>query len=337
MSQIVLIDDAFLEWLVVFLATIPMLAVISKRFSHGSKRSKMIHKKVDDSAEVPDESSYDNSAEVPWNEAMHEKVSKMNVLDLPQEVQGAIFSYAGMSAMSHIAGTCQACCYSIWNNPITWNSIVLSLGLAPEQGAPVQSMQSTVRRTLYGIDHLCRHPLSGTCKINVRGDHCSLLQQATRACIGLSFEDGAETADQVIGRCLELLVSFNVDEAEARRHAKELASTVDARTDVFSPEQCHKVESAFSDAMDLHQLLSDVMLAPAESEMALDDAFTPPFDADIWGDEGVPCRSVSASQVLSDSGCCPDVDAALDRLISMLRDIVDDEVAAVTTQEAVPV
>lgn len=249
---------------------------------------------------------------------MQQEVSLMNVFHLPQEVQGVIFSHTGMSVMSHIASACQAGYSSIWISPITWSTIVVSLGLVPQEGASAQSLQSTVRRTLYGIDHLCRHSFGKHGRSIVRRDQGNLLQQAMRACSGLSFEDGAEITDQVIGHCLELLVSFNVDEAQARCDAKQLTSVVSRRTDVFNHEQVHKVETAFSDAMDLHQLLGDVMMAPAVREMVLDEALMPPFGASFGDEDEVLC----GLQVQDGSGCCQEIDAALDRLISVLRDVV---------------
>lgn len=304
--------ESIVENLVVFVATVPVLLFcleICKYVLHRSQRQKTAQELV-----------------------LMAKVPQVNVLCLPQEVQGVIFSFAGMAATNSSSSTCKAYGSSIWCNPTIWSSIVSSLGVAPEQGASVQSLQNTVRRILYGIDELCQRSLCKHGRIMTRGDQCTQLQQAMRACTGLSFEDGAEIADQVIGYCLELLVTFNIDETEARCHAKQLTDIVSMRTDVFSLEQCHKVETAFSDAMDVHQLLSDVMLNPAESEMALDEAMTPPFDVDIWGEESVPCGPTSGFDDQDGSHCHPDVDAALDRLIAVLRGIVDADKEPVTAE-----
>jgi len=301
------LQDPDKTWLVVSLGTLCVLLTIMWQFTLRSYQRRNPTKEAVLQKEKPVE------------------VGQTLVLRLPEEVLGSIMSFAGACALGHITRTCKACYSSVWSSPITWSSIVLSLGFVPIEGADVRSLQSKVRRTLYGIDHLCQASLCKQGRIIVRGDQCTLLCGAMRACSGLSFEDGVEIADQVVSRCLELLVSFNVDDTEARHHAKQLTSTVSTRTDVFCPEQCNKVETAFSDAMDLHQLLSDVMLAPAESEMALDDALAAPFDADVWGDEPLPTFSPTSDlEVQGDSGCRPDVDAALDRLISVLRDIVDE-------------
>lgn len=256
-------------------------------------------------------------------EAATEEGCKIFALCWPQEIQGTILSWAGPSVISHLSSTCKACCSSIWNNPITWSSLVVSLGFSPEQGADIRTLQSKVRRAMYGIDDLCQQSPCKQGRIAVRGDQRILLSSAVRACKGLSFEDGAEIAEQVIGRCLELLVSFNVDDNEARSHAKRLTFIVSTRTDVFCPEQCNKIEAAFSDAMDLHQLLSDVMVAPAESEV-FDDPFATHLDGYVSGEEGAHCEAPDL-QVPSDSSCQADVDATLDHLISVLRNIVDGD------------
>jgi len=250
------------------------------------------------------------------------------LLCLPQEVRGLVFSFGDTPTLSHVSSSCKKFYSGIWSNQVTWSSMILSLGLVPEQDASAEILQDKVRRMLYGIDHLCQQQqLSGKqSRIVVRGDQCSQLQRASRACSGLHFVDGAEISELVISRCLELLVSFNVDDTEARRHASDLASVVSGRTDVFCPEQCSKVENALSDAMDLHELLHDVMLEPAEIETALDDALAAPFDAEVWGEHGLPCGT--SSEVQDEGACRPDVEAALDRLIFVLRDIVNEDEAA---------
>lgn len=238
---------------------------------------------------------------------------------LPDAVLAQVLGFSGPATWSSVSCASRDLNLRIWQSADMWSLTLVMLG-AKLRPAEVLPIRDQVRRVWFGIDNLCGQCV-GSGSVRKRSEYTGLLRDAVHACQGLQEIDGEQTTEQVVVRCVELLACFDVDDAEARLQASTLSKLVSSQTTIFTAEQCGRVSSAFTEAMELHELLNEGLFGPVD--IALDDALAAPLDIDVWGEELTRLPAVRRND--SDGcGCNTDVEEALDCLISVLRKIVDN-------------